>query len=117
MGKTLFPGTTDQYGFISRSSTLDASDKLYTAMDEKRAQKTMHLHSPVKVDMFSAFDNICHQRCKSFIETYVDCIILRYLFLSLLLVSNICIAIGSAQSKFHQINRGLLQGSNYPHSH
>ena len=106
-----FPGTTDQYGFTRRTSTMDAADKLYSSMNEKRENGTLHLYSSEKWDIKSAFDNICHIKCKQFIETYVACVILRYLFLSLLLVNNVCIAIGSSQSRFYQINRGLLQGS------
>ena len=111
IAKDHFPETTDQYGFIHRTSTLDAGDRLYTAMAEKRAQGTLHKYSQEKWDVSSAFDHLSHEKCKWFIEKYVECVVLRYLFLSLMLVNNVCIAIGATKSRFYQINRGLLQGS------
>ena len=63
------------------------------------------------MDVSAAFDSIYHLKFQSFIKEYIQCPILQYLFLSMLLVQNLCISLGNKSSKSMQISQGILQDS------
>ena len=112
IAKDAFPSTEDQYGFLERTSTLDAGHKLMNECKHRmKVANDWDKYSLEKWDIMSAFDMMRHQRLKEFIIKYVDCLILQYIFLSLMLVNNICLVIGSKRSRKRQISRGILQGS------
>ena len=109
--KELFPPTTDQFGFQKWTSTSDAGYDLIHQVKKIQDSGQAHLYSMDKMDIKAAFDSLLHAKLRQFILQYVHCLVLQYLLLSLLLVQNVCISMGSTRSRFMQLTMGILQGS------
>ena len=110
--RRLLPYPEDQYGYIKRTSTLDAAYALQSRLTEIQLAGESDLYEMDKMDIAAAFDSVDHSKLEIFIRQYVICPVLQYLFLSLLLVQNLGLIIGNKRSGFLQVKRGILQGSN-----
>ena len=68
-------------------------------MNRTKKNKAIKHYIKSKWDITAAFDGMDHSKVKLFIQTYVQCLVFQYLFLSIILVQNVCICLGANKSR------------------
>ena len=105
------PMNTNQYGYTEQCSTMDCITDVQIVIDNLKFQKVFEEYTLSKADISGAFDGTSHQALLEFLNMYMLCPVMLYMFKCILLYQHVRIKLGKYHSNYKLCQKGIIQGS------